>query len=132
MKALLWLAAATMLSLGVVAIAVGPGHDTTIFVSPPEVVAEEFVRKLATGRYDRAVDYLAYTRGAEAMVTVQAESLRHQAGKINDVEGTGSVIDGDRATAKTTIRTERAGQVEWEFTLTRQDGVWRISEWQTD
>ena len=132
MKALLWLAIATSLSLGLVALAVGPGHDTTIFVSPPDVVAEEFVRKLATGRYDRAVDYLAETRGAEATLTVQGKSLRDRAGKVNQVEGLGAVIDGERATALTRITTEKVGQLEWRFRLIRQDAVWKISGWQTD
>jgi hypothetical protein len=58
MKDLLWIAAAMAVALGVVGLAIGPGHDRRTLVSPPKAVAEDFVRRLAAGRYDRAVDHL--------------------------------------------------------------------------
>ena len=132
MKELVWIAGATVLALGVVGLAVGPGHDTRLFVSPPEVVAEEFVRHLATGRYDRAVKHLAETAGAEAAVTVQGKALRARAGDVNNVEGEAGTDSGDLATASTRIMTSDAGELEWTFSLVRRDGIWRISEWRTD
>jgi hypothetical protein len=132
MKDLLWLSGAILLALGVVGLAVGPGHDRTTMVSPPEVVAEEFVRKLATGRYDRAVEHLAHKAGAEAAVTVQARALRDRAGEINNVEGEAGTMAGDTASASTRIMTSAAGELEWTFSLVRQEGVWRITDWRTD
>ena len=132
MRDLLSIALVTAIGLGVVAAAVGPGDDRLLFVSPPEVVAEEFVRKLATGRYDRAVERLANTAGAEAAVTVQGEALRARAGDVTLVEGEAGRLAGDSATASTRIVTAQAGELEWTFSLVREDGVWRITEWRTD
>ena len=131
MKDLLWIAGATAIALGVVALAVGPGHDRLTLVSPPEAVAEDFVRRLAAGRYDRAVDHLETTAGAEATVIVQGESLRQRAGEVNQVEGEEGSIDGDTATASTRISTSDAGELEWEFSLVRRSGTWKIIGWTT-
>jgi hypothetical protein len=131
MRELTLIAGTMAVALGVIAVAVGPGHDTMTFVSPPEAVAEEFVRQLATGRYDRAVDHLENKNGAEPMVTVQGESLRRQAGEVNQVEGEEGSIDGDTATASTRITTSNAGELEWNFSLVRREGTWKISDWRS-
>ena len=132
MKEFLWIAAATMLALSIVGLAVGPGHDRMTFVSPPEVVAEDFVRSLAAGRYDRAVEHLAETAGGEAAVAVHGRALRARAGEVTHVEGEAGTVSGDGATASTRIMTSEAGELEWTFSLVRRNAVWRISEWRTD
>lgn len=45
--------------LGASALAVERFHDRELFVSPPDAVAEQFVRALVNGRYDQAREYLA-------------------------------------------------------------------------
>ena len=131
MRELALIAAVTAAALAAVAAGVGPGGDTRTFVSPPEVVAEEFVRSLATGRYDRAVRHLDAPDGAEAVVTAHGRSLRKRAGDVNQVEGEEGVIDGDTATASTRITTSHAGDLEWRFSLVRREGTWKITDWTT-
>ena len=118
------------LALAVVAGVVIGGHDTTVFVSPPEAVAEEFTRKLATGRYDMALEHLAQSdRGVLPVVRTSGETLRAQAGEVNQVQGESSAIAGDEATARVTIATENASDVHWTFRLVRQDFEWKIRDW---
>lgn len=131
MKEIVWIAGVTGLALGVIGLVLGFGHDTRTFVSPPEVVAEEFVRSLATGRYDRAVRHLDERDGAQAMLAVQGTSLRERAGDVNQVEGEAGSIDGDAATASTRIETSDAGELEWDFSLVRREGTWKITDWTT-
>jgi hypothetical protein len=124
------LAAATALALAFVAGVVIAGHDTTVFVSPPENVAEEFTRKLATGRYDMALPHLEHDDPAMLpVVRTSGENLRERAGEVHHVAGESSAIDGDTATADVTIETERAGELRWQFELVRRDGEWKIAEW---
>ncbi len=129
MKEIVWIAGVTGLALGVVGLAVGPGHDTMTFVSPPEVVAEEFVRSLATGRYDRAARHLDDADGADAMLTAEGTSLRERAGAVSQVEGEAGSIGCDAATASTRITTSDAGELEWRFSLVRRTGTWKIQDW---
>jgi hypothetical protein len=131
MKDVARMVAAVAAVLAIVAAVVVAGHDTTMFVSPPEAVAEEFTRKLATGRYDMALDDLARKeRGMLPVVKTSAENLRAQAGEVDNVEGESpSDIRGDRARATVTIATERAGEVEWTFELVRRGYEWKISDW---
>ena len=130
MKDVLSLVAAVAAAFGIVAAVVIAGDDTTLFVSPPEAVAEEFTRKLATGRYDRAVEHLEQNEpGMLPMVQTSGENLRAQAGAVNNVEGESASIEGDEATATVKITTEKAGDLEWTFELVRRDYEWKISDW---
>jgi hypothetical protein len=131
MRNILWMVGAVALALAVVAVVVIAGDDTTVFVSPPEAVAEEFTRQLATGRYDMALEHLEHNEpGMLPVVRTSAENLRAQAGAVNNVEGESpSAISGDRASAAVTITTDKAGEVEWTFELVRRDYEWKISEW---
>jgi hypothetical protein len=123
------LAAAWMLALLLVGVIVFAGGDTTVFVSPPEAVAEEFTRKLAEERYEMALEHLA-AGGRELLPTVRrsGEHLRAQAGAITQVQGESSAITGHTATAMVTI-TADAGDLHWNFDFVRQHGEWKIREW---
>ena len=97
-------AAATVLVLGAIAAVVLIGHDTTVFVSPPEAVAESFVRQLvARGEFGDAVP--------------------------NDVEGERAAIDGDRATAAVAI--DAPGRMVSLLVEMRRvpEGIWRVTDW---
>lgn len=129
MKALLLVAAVTAGALALVAGSVVAGHDTSTFVSPPEAVVEQFVRKLATARYDVARAHLADdSPAARDRIRAASDTLRARAGAITQVEGKPGVIDGDRATATAVVTTERAGEISMEFRLIRRTGSWRIVE----
>jgi hypothetical protein len=114
-------------ALALVALSVVAGHDTTVLVAPPESVAEQFVRKLAGGRYDVAVEHLEHdTPALRERVRTTSGALRARAGAISQIEGQPGAIDGDEATATAVITTERAGKIMMAFALVRRAGAWRI------
>jgi hypothetical protein len=128
MKDLLLLASAIAAALGVVGASIGPGHDTMTFVSPPEEVVEQFVRKLAGARYRMAMSHLdADTQAARERVRQASDDLRARAGKISQVSGEVITVDGDTAAASAKISTERAGELTMEFRLFRRAGSWKIA-----
>jgi hypothetical protein len=122
---------AVALGMAVVAAVVIVGEDTTTFVSPPEAVAEEFTRKLATGRYDMALEHLEHNeRGMLPTVRGSGENLRAQAGEVNNVEGESpSEIAGEQASATVNSTTDTAGELEWTFELVRRNYEWKIRDW---
>ena len=123
------LLAASALALLLVGVVVITGHDTTVFVPPPEAVVEEFTRKLAGGRYDMALEHLE--QGERAMLPrlrKSGETLRARAGEINQIEGESSAITGDTATATVRISTAGGGELHWQFRLVRRDWQWKIRE----
>lgn len=123
MKALFLVLGVTAAGLGISAVAVGPGGDSTILVPPPEMVAESLLLQVQARRYDRAVQYTGESSGiSETAVRAWAEDL----GRIEHVEGEGAEIVGNRATAIVTVRTER-GEIRPSFSLERRAGEWRIT-----
>jgi hypothetical protein len=130
MKALGGLVLVSLAAMGVIAAMVFAGHDTTLFVPPPENVAEEFTRKLATGRYDVALAHLE-RNGPPALAPTResGEALRARAGAINQIEGESAVIAGEAATATVRIDTDDAGEIRWTFHLSRRNGEWKIRDW---
>ena len=130
MKDLLVVAAVTAAALIVVGAGVGLWHDTTILVSPPEAVAEQFVRKLATGRYAVAMEHLDQ-RGPAVLERVRSagSALRARAGAINQVEGEPGAMGAYNAAAAVVVTTGRAGMIRITFELVRRMGVWRITGW---
>jgi hypothetical protein len=126
---LLLIAAAILGAMAVVVASVGLGGDTSTFVSPPEVVVEQFVRKLATGRYDVALAHLDEDSPAvRERIQTTSDQLRARTGAIEQVEGQPGAIDGDRATATAVVTTERAGEITMWFPLVRRFGSWRITD----
>jgi hypothetical protein len=120
----------TALAFAVVAVAVTYGRDTTIFVPPPEAVAEQFTRDVSAKRYDRALKYVASDSGITYVnVRLGGEELQRHAGAVASVEGEPGSIDGDRATGSAVLITERAGRMRYKFRFARRQGVWKIAEW---
>ena len=130
MKRLAALVAAVALALLLVGVIVVAGKDTTVFVSPPEAVAEEFTHTLVVGRYSMALEHLAERdRGLLATVRTSGENLRAGAGEIIHVEGESSAITGDTATATVVMTTANAGELRWQFALVQRDSEWKIRDW---
>jgi len=72
MKEIAGVALATALLLGMSALAIDRG-DRATFVSPPDAVAEGFVREVVTKRWDRARTYLA---DPDSMSNAEIEGLQ--------------------------------------------------------
>jgi hypothetical protein len=127
MKDLLPIVLITAVALGMVGVAVGVGHDSSTLVSPPAAVAEQFVRKLAGGRYDVAAAHLADDSPLlRERIRTTSDMLRARAGAIAQVEGKPGTIDGDIATAAGVATTTRAGEIVIQCELVRHAGSWRI------
>jgi hypothetical protein len=123
----LTIAAALALIAGVV---FGLG-DTTVLVPPPEAMVEGFMRELVTKRYERTMPYLSQELRAEVRPETLKEvtdRLRQRAGEIRDVRGEKGWIQGDRAEASARLKTELLDCPSLKFILSRQDGIWLISD----
>jgi hypothetical protein len=113
-------------AIGVVVELTGDGH---ILVPAPEAAGEGFLREVETERFSRALPYLS----EQLRSSVDEEDLRQllisleqRHGSIEDVRGDESTIDGDRAGAVVTIKTD-SGEVPLRLHLRREKHLWKIS-----
>jgi hypothetical protein len=117
-------------ALAIVAGVVLAGGDRSTFVPPPEAVAEEFGRRLATRRYELALDDVEAASGISlTTVRLGGESLHARAGAIDQVTGEAGAMKGDRASASVRFHTARAGALYHRFELVRRAGLWKIDGW---
>lgn len=131
MKDVLLVVACTALALAFVAASVVIGHDTRTFVAAPEAVAEQFVRKLAAGRYDVARAQTSDgSRSTRDRIRSASARLRARAGAIDQVTGMAGWTGTDTARASVVLSTERAGEITMEFGLVRRSGSWRVEHWE--
>jgi hypothetical protein len=107
--------------------------DRSLFVPPPESVAESFVRQLAAGRYDRALPLLS-RNAADATdvrgLQVLAEDLERSAGgAIEQIEGEPLNMKRDLAQAAARLQGRAGAQTTITFALVREKGLWKIDGW---
>jgi len=107
------------LLLGCSALAVTVFADRALFVSPPDAVAEGFVREVVTRRWDRARAYLA---SPDSMPRTKLEALRSRLGSADNVDARIITRNDSRAIVEVRAgsRVLRVGVV-WE-------GGWRVEE----
>jgi hypothetical protein len=104
-------------------------HDGTTLTSPPEAVAENFMRELATHRYSQALKYLdddLSDRTSVADLKRVTDDLEGRVGKIRDVRGEPIMIANNDAEAKAVLKTTRTQFHTVRFNLSRRSGVWLI------
>src|SRR6186997_1561793 len=126
----LWVAGLLLGSLAIIAAVVFGLHDGQTLTSPPEAVAEEFVRRLAAHRPERAGDELsdrarpeypakrlaAWFRDVESVVDPISEVDTKDPGMAED-EAWATVVVGNH---------ER--QVDIRLGLIRERGEWRVDK----
>jgi hypothetical protein len=127
---------AAALALGVLAVALAVCaaavfglHDGKTLVSPPEAVAEDFLRATSMRRYPQAGKHLS--AGARAHINEDALAaararLEEATGGIEDVRGEAGWIAGDTAEAFGALR-GRDRDVRVPLRLLRERGAWRIA-----
>jgi hypothetical protein len=104
--------------------------DRTTLTSPPEAVAEEFVRRLAAHRPQRARDHLseqaqpAYPAKRLAAWFRDVESV---VDPIDQIEGKDPGIAKDEAWATVSVRNDDR-RVDIRLTLVSERGEWRVSK----
>jgi hypothetical protein len=129
MRPVIRIALVGAIALGVIAAAVLAAGDRQIFVSPPEAVAEDFVRALAGGRYDVAMAYVEPSAGiTTGQIQERSDTLRRIAGAVSSVDVAGVWIQGDTAGAVAAIDTRDAGTLTERLALAWTPGGWRITK----
>lgn len=129
MKDLLIAVVLIVASLGVVGGVVFGLGDDEILVSPPEIVAEEFVRALAHGRIEPAREMLQ--REAERATSGDdlrriSDTLRSRVGGLDEVHGTVAERGRDTTFVRAHVEGERAS-IDPVLPLVREYGAWAVA-----
>jgi hypothetical protein len=106
-------------------------HDKETLVSPPDAVAEGFVRLLAANRPGPALDKLSddtRTRTREKDLRSFIARIRARAGGIDEVRSERGSIKPDTATAIVYVKGSRDRELRLTFRLKQKQGEWRISQ----
>lgn len=131
MRALLPAIAAMAASLAAFAAGIAAG-DRQLFVPPPESVAENFVRQLATHRYDRARVLLSADAAARhdlADLAAFARRLEETVGAIELVEGKSGSLTTETAHASARVQGVSRRETTIPFELVMGHGLWKIDVW---
>lgn len=117
------------LSLALIAVAVFGLGDRDTFVSPPEAVAEEFIRSVGHGRVEPARELLASEEeritSTQAMRTFAAR-FRSRVGHLDHVDVTVDERGQDSAEVRVDAKGSRA-RMELTVPLAFQRGVWKVA-----
>ena|SRR5918992_3753766 len=117
------------LSLGIIAAVVFGLGDRETFVSPPEAVAEEFVRSVGHGRVEAARDLLASEEEratSTAEMRTFATRFRSRLGRLDRVDA--SVAE--RARDSAAVRVEAEGSrdtLELTVPVAFERGLWKVA-----
>lgn len=124
--------AAIVVALGIVGAVVFGARDASLFVPPPEAVAENFARELVSGRYQLARRQLSERerrqRGA-ADLKARFEAWRARIGPLNLAEAREVSRGSDGASAVCELQGERSAVV-LTLSLVRQRGLWKVDGWE--
>lgn len=121
-----WIGAA----LAVAAVAVHVVEDRRTLVSPPDAVAEEFVRQVLTGRSERALPLLCegvrpgLSRGE---LDAAGRKLQEELGEVANVSAEIESLSDRRAAASAVLDGARATRT-LRFRFVRERGKWMIEE----
>jgi hypothetical protein len=118
--------------LAALALAVAAG-DRATFVPPPESAAENFVRQLMAGRYDRALPLLsrhaAVTADTAKLETLGTDLERSVGNRVTQVDGEPLEMKSDIAEAMVTVFGRAQARTTITFALVREKGLWKIDGW---
>ena len=119
--------------LALMAFVVEGGRDTSVFVPPPDAVAEGFLRAMAAGRSEQAFHLVDPDAGvAMDSVTTFSHSLRARAGRVGTVEAESRSIGTTTSEAAAVLETEKAGRIRVVVSFARRRGLWRVVHWQEE
>ena len=106
------------------------GQDRSLFVSPPDVIAEEFGKQLAAHRFPGATELLSDSLrsriGADSLERFTA-AIERSCGRILHVHGESRGASSDSARAAAVMMTDRCDELSLPTKLAF-DNEWRISE----
>jgi hypothetical protein len=117
------------LSLGLIAAVVFGLGDRETFVSPPEAVAEEFVRSIGHGRVESARDLLAseeeHATSAAEMRTFSTR-FRERFGRLDHVDASLAARSRDSADVRVNAEGSR-NTIELAVPLAFERGLWKVA-----
>ena len=122
MKEMAAVTVAMALLIGMSALAVERFGDRELFVSPPDAVAEGFVREVVTKRWDRARTYLVEP---DSMSNTEIEALQKSWGDPSTVDAEIVSRTDERASVNVSLKSAKGSEVA-AFELTF-DGEWEIA-----
>ncbi|HJQ98621.1 MAG TPA: hypothetical protein VJ826_09910 [Candidatus Polarisedimenticolaceae bacterium] len=105
-------------------------HDRSTLTSPPEAVAEEFVRRIAANRPERARDHLSARAKPEYPAKMLARwfgDVESVVDPIDQIEGKDPGMGTDEAWATVAVGNDHR-KVEIRLSLVRERGEWRVDK----
>ena len=125
MKELISVIIIAALLIGATALAVDRFHDRETFVSPPDAIAEGFVRSVVEKRWDPARAYLAEPESiSDQELSELKKSWEARIGEPTAIDSETISHDDKRAQVNVTLRSAR-GEEEVAFALTFEDD-WKV------
>ena len=125
MKELISVIVIAALLIGATALAVEKFHDRETFVSPPDAIAEGFVRSVLEKRWDPARAYLSEPEStSDQQLSDLQKSWEARLGELSEIEAETISRDDERAQVNVTLRSAR-GEEEVAFALTFDDD-WKV------
>ena len=122
MKEIAGVVVAMVLLIGMSALAIERFDDRELFVSPPDAVAEGFVREVVTKRWDRARTYLVEP---DSKSNAELETLQKSWGEPSTVDA--EIVSRTDEQASVSVKLKSAkGSVMLAFELVF-DGEWKIA-----
>ena len=131
MRGLVGILGTIALALGVTAGSLFGLRDRSALTSPPESTAEDFMRKLETGRYVRAHADLSDDVAGQVSpdsLGVLLRALEARVGGIVDVRGERTWMTDGTARAAAELETDRGRKLEVDFPLTWSGGEWAVAD----
>jgi hypothetical protein len=122
MKEIAGVVVAMVLLIGMSALAIERFDDRELFVSPPDAVAEGFVREVVTKRWDRARTYLVEP---DSKSDAELETLQKAWGDPSGVDAEIVSRTGEKASVSVKLKSAK-GSVVLAFELVF-DGEWKIA-----
>jgi hypothetical protein len=122
MKEIAGVLIAMALLIGTSMLAIERFDDRELFVSPPDAVAEGFVREVVTKRWDRARTYLV---DPDAMSDTQIEALQKSWGDPSTIEAEIVSRTDEQALVNVKLKSAKRSEViAFELAF---DGEWKIA-----
>jgi hypothetical protein len=121
MKEIIGVLVAMALLIGTSMLAIERFDDRELFVSPPDAVAEGFVREVVMKRWDRARTYLV---DPDAMSNADVEALQRSWGDPSTVDA--EIVSRTDERASVNVRLKSANGSEVVAFVLVFDGEWKI------
>jgi hypothetical protein len=129
MKAPLFVLGLVLGSLALLGVAVHALNDETLFVSPPEMTADDLLRAISRGRTGAARDRLSRDAGrstTDQEIARVAESFRSRVGRLQRTNGEPLRHRGDTLLVLVSVEGERSDP-ELLLRMVREDGAWSVA-----